>query len=192
MSESSIDPFALTDMEINRFYEFIQKRLGIISSKRTTTELHKLLSPLMQEHNFKTARECIQFLVQHPHSQEEIQTLIQAVTIGESYFCREQQDFEVIFTDLLPTLKKLQFLNMWSLGCSTGEEAYTFAIYLKENETLKNLPTNIIGSDINYKFIERAQLGIYRDWALRVTPDKIKEKYFQARIQTLLSSSKTQ
>ena len=72
-------------------------------------------------------------------------------------------------------------LNIWSAGCSSGEEPYTLSILLHESLKLE-LPRwkiTITAVDLSQAMIKRAQAGVYSDYAFKTTPDDIKAKYFR-------------
>ncbi len=88
--------------------------------------------------------------------------------IGVTSFFREPKTFETLKEKLLPELLKNRAskepLRMWIPGCSTGEEAYSFAIalqeFLEENGNAEE-QVQIFGTDVNEKNIDKARQGIY-------------------------------
>ncbi len=71
-------------------------------------------------------------------------------------------------------------LNIWSAGCSSGEEPYTLSILLHETlrMELARWRIKITAVDLSPPMIERAKKGVYGDYAFKTTPDDIKKKYF--------------
>lgn len=121
------------------------------------------------------------------------QELLQALTINETYFMREKSHFDLISAHILPQLIEQRraennlHLNVWSVGCATGEEPYSVAITLKE--TLPNFDqwtVRIIGTDINMTAIKAARRGIYRNWSFRHTSEDFQTHYFQPAPDGLL------
>lgn len=113
------------------------------------------------------------------------QDLIHALTIGETYFLRDKQQFTILRETILPQLieqrreEGRKLLRLWSAGCATGEEAYSLAItvraLLPDHESWQ---VDIIGTDINQRAIKAAQGGVYRSWSFRNTPDGFQQQYF--------------
>ena len=62
-------------------------------------------------------------------------------------------------THVVPVLRTYPSLKVWVAGCSTGEEAYSLAILLKEEGLLKR--TIIYGTDINAQALRKAEAGVY-------------------------------
>lgn len=121
-------------------------------------------------------------------SESEWQKLIPLLTTAETYFFRDKGQFSLLRHRILPELIGRQqrsrsvckSLRIWSAGCSTGEEAYSLAILVREL-----LPMNhrwdvaIVGTDINQVALEKAQQGIYSDWSFRHTDSGLRQQYFE-------------
>ncbi len=115
------------------------------------------------------------------------QTFIQAITVGETYFFRDQGQFDALRSHILPQLiaerQKTgnRYLRLWSAGCASGEEPYSLAMLL--HEVVPHIETwniTILGTDINFAFLERARRGVYRPSSFRKeTPDYIQQRWFR-------------
>lgn len=128
----------------------------------------------------------------------EWQNLIPLLTVTESYFFRDQGQFSLLKSQILPELierKRLSYsknsiqsqkptLRIWSAGCSTGEEAYSLAILIKELiPDYQAWEILILGTDINQPAIELARQGIYSDWSFRMIDPDIKKRYFRSHLK---------
>ncbi len=96
----------------------------------------------------------------------ERQALINAFTINESYFYREEHQFKALSAQILPQIVRDKrpgdLVRIWSMPCSTGEEAYSIAIWLLENWPLVDAYNiEIVGSDIDTHALDRAREGYY-------------------------------
>lgn len=106
----------------------------------------------------------------------ELQTLVDGLTIGETYFARIPPQIRALSELVLPQLlvRPQRRIRIWSAGCSTGEEPYTLALLLA-----KLLPAGgsydlrIIGTDINSRALRSAEEGRYgaRSVSLLSSPD---------------------
>jgi chemotaxis protein methyltransferase CheR len=113
--------------------------------------------------------------------QHELEVLAQCLTVGETYFFRELPGLMLLIEQVLPVLYKEgdTSVNIWSAGCSSGEEPYSLAMLIKEYVgNTKNLKINILATDINKSALEKAALGQYTSWSFRSIPESIKAKYF--------------
>jgi chemotaxis protein methyltransferase CheR len=110
-----------------------------------------------------------------PRLREE---LAAAVTIGETYFMRDLEQFSVLREVVLPQLIAAHGadLRIWSAGCSTGEEPYSLAIVLAEMGAHLNWP--ITATDINRAVLERATLASYGEWSFRGVDPALRARYF--------------
>lgn len=115
--------------------------------------------------------------------QHEIEHFVNAFTVNETYFYREDHQLRCLTTDLLAerlhTKQKHQPIRLWSAPCSTGEEPYSVAMWLLENWPLVDEhEIEIVGSDIDTRALESARDGIFGKRALmRLSPGLI-QKYF--------------
>jgi chemotaxis protein methyltransferase CheR len=114
---------------------------------------------------------------------KEVEELINAFTVNETYFYREDYQLACLTTDLLAarlTAKQPgDTIRIWSAPCSTGEEPYSIAIWLLENwKDVDAYDIEIVGSDIDTDVLEAAAEGIFGKRALmRLSPDLI-ARYF--------------
>jgi chemotaxis protein methyltransferase CheR len=93
--------------------------------------------------------------------------LVAELTVGETYFFRDPDQFEFIRRHIVPEMRRSrtaeQRVRVWSAGCASGEEAYSLAIVLAE-EGVANI---LVGSDLSRAALSRARRGVYADWSLR-------------------------
>jgi chemotaxis protein methyltransferase CheR len=114
----------------------------------------------------------------------EAEDLINAFTVNETYFYREEHQLAALSNTILPTIVQNRrpgdLVRIWSMPCSTGEEAYSIAIWLLENWPLVDAyHIEIVGSDIDTKVIEKARAGRFNERSLGRLPDKVRESYFE-------------
>jgi chemotaxis protein methyltransferase CheR len=115
--------------------------------------------------------------------QGENEHFVNALTVNETYFYREEHQLQCLSNDLLPERIKIKrgedSIRIWSVPCSTGEEPYSLAIWLLENWPLVDrYEIEIVGSDIDTQVLQHARRGIFGKRALmRLSPELV-EKYF--------------
>ncbi len=128
---------------------------------------------------------CVQRLLSEPLTRPHIEILARHLTVGETYFFREKNTFDILETQLLPVLLrertgKQRRLSIWSAGCCTGEEAYSIAMTLAGTiPDLRDWHISILATDIDPDFLRKAALGIYSSWSFRDTPPAIRKKFFK-------------
>lgn len=107
-------------------------------------------------------------------------------TTGESYFFRDQGQFDLLAATILPELierrANARRLRIWSAGCAAGEEAYSLAMLVDElAPRLAGWNVLILGSDISTRALEKARRGEYGEWSFRAVDPERKHRYFQRR-----------
>ncbi len=84
---------------------------------------------------------------------------VEQITVNVTEMFRDPAFYQALRTNVLPKLGTYPFIRIWLAGCSTGEEAYSIAIMLKELNLLhKSL---IYATDINASVLEKASSGIF-------------------------------
>ena len=124
----------------------------------------------------------------------EWQELYSILTVNESYFFRDSNQFKLLTQRVLPDIISRKqaaagpgakpSLRVWSAGCSTGEELYSIAIALDElNFPWEQWDTLLIGTDLSKTAVDSARLGLYGSWSFRQTPPGLQHNYFSAHHQ---------
>lgn len=159
----------------------IESRTGLSLSTRFRSDFEAIIHDLAEG----DVAGLFQRLQQYQDTHPTWQRVLQALTIGETYFFRDSVNFRLLGQQLLPALIRQRrehgqlHLNIWCAGCSTGEEPYSAAITVLENlPDLHRWEINITGTDINLAALEHAQTGIYREWAFRRTDPAFQKRYF--------------
>lgn len=109
----------------------------------------------------------------------------EAMTINETSFFRDPRLFELLRTELLPAMverrRSVRALRIWSAACSTGQEALSIAILLREHFAhIADWNLAIEGTDISAEVVQRARAGRYhRIEVNRGLPARYLVKYFE-------------
>jgi chemotaxis protein methyltransferase CheR len=126
------------------------------------------------------------FLKYNANKNGEIKYLVEAITINETFFFRNQPQLDALVSGVIPSVaankpKTNSKIKIWSAASSSGEEAYSTAIILNELVKPKYpyLDFEIIGTDINHAVIETANSGVYKEYSIRNTPVYYLKKYFK-------------
>lgn len=84
---------------------------------------------------------------------------IKEVTVTVTEMFRDPLFFQTLKTEVLPVLATYPFIRIWHAGCSTGEEVYSLAIFLKEANLLHK--AILYATDINAEAVKKAATGIF-------------------------------
>ena len=111
-----------------------------------------------------------------------IATLIDEVTIKETFFYRDRRQLDTIpWQSLLERAQASgsQEIRIWCAACATGEEAYTLALLACEAFAPALPPVRILATDISTAAIAAAQDGRYGDRSLRTVAPSLRDQYFE-------------
>lgn len=92
--------------------------------------------------------------------------VVEALLIKETYFFRDSRPFlqfrDLVLPHLLQQNHKSCSLRIWCAGCSSGQEAYSLAMLLRDRERdLAGWEVQILGTDLSAEVLVRARDGIY-------------------------------
>jgi chemotaxis protein methyltransferase CheR len=141
------------------------------------------LSGVMRTRGMTDLEELVQYLRlrQDPVLEHAI---AEAMTVNETSFFRDGRPFELLRDDLLPRIiearRAARALRLWSAACSTGQEAYSLAMDIREHfPLLARWDIRIEGADICAEAVERAQTGRYHRIEMnRGLPARYVVRYF--------------
>src|SRR3712207_6744648 len=100
---------------------------------------------------------------------DEAQLLFNDLLIGVTQFFRDKREFDLLEREVIPKLFERKGrgdqLRVWVIGCSTGEEAYSLAILLREHmASLDEVPqVQIFATDLDGRALASARAGRYTD-----------------------------
>jgi chemotaxis protein methyltransferase CheR len=176
---------SISDEQLSRFSHFIDETIGLHFPPPRWLDLQRGVAVAAREFGFEDVPTCMQWLMSAPLKKEQIEILAGNLTVGETYFFREQKSFEILADDILPALihsrqDSERRLRIWSAACCTGEEPYSLAILLHQTiPELEDWHLTILATDLNPRFLCKAKAGLYGQWSFRNTPSWIKDRYFQ-------------
>ncbi len=111
------------------------------------------------------------------HDGTERELFLNYVTINTSEFYRDESVYEYLSGHVFPQLlNRCHELNIWSAGCSTGEEPYTLSMIA--HELRAGARVKILATDIDHQALEKASLGRYSIRQLEKVPPHLRTKYF--------------
>lgn len=105
----------------------------------------------------------------------ELSAVVAALTMGETFFFREPAPFPVLVEAV-----RAGATRILCAGCSTGEEAYSIAITLREALGHGAGGARVLGVDVNQAALTRAREARYSAWSLRATPPDARARWFHA------------
>jgi chemotaxis protein methyltransferase CheR len=101
--------------------------------------------------------------VERDASGEELTALVDAMATNHTSFFREPQHFQYLESMVVPQLRARRVpvpIKIWSMPCSTGEEAYSLAMMMLDAAVPAGF--TVLASDLSTKALARARTGVYR------------------------------
>jgi chemotaxis protein methyltransferase CheR len=163
--------------------DLIQERTGICFESDKRDLLADKLSARAIERGFSNFLDYYYLLRYGPDSEMEWPHVQDALSVQETYFCREMGQIQALTRDILPAYAAAypgQPAQIWCAACATGEEPLTIAMELLETGWYERLPIRIVASDASPAAIAKARRGIYRERSFRSIPKALQDKYFTA------------
>ena len=178
----------LCPTDYQQVLSLIQKHAGLRVHHSRMDEVVYVINDLLASMPFANVFDLLLALDTSPFTDTLWQIFIQTITVGETYFFRDQGQIEALRNHILPQLiaerrkSGRKELRVWSAGCASGEEPYSIVMLLHELlPDLANWQITVLGTDINLTFLERARRGLYRAASFRnETPDYVQKYWFRA------------
>ena len=168
--------------DFQRFREYFYRKTGIHFEPSKRYFVDKRLCDRIAATGSSSFRDYFAML-RFEASGREWQALVNEMTVNETYFMREDYQFDCLVHEMLPELvankRAGDPLRIWVMPSSSGEEAYTIAMFLLERwPQLADWEVEIVSSDIDTRILAQAQAGLYSARAVQLLPAAWLQKYF--------------
>ncbi|WP_114416599.1 CheR family methyltransferase [Marinospirillum perlucidum] len=166
--------------DLQQFKTLIRDHCGLLLEGIAEERLEKALHTAAGVAGCKRLQDFFPRLQKDP---ELVKDLVSQLTVNETYFFRENSQFELLVKRLLPRIQALaggrQPLRLLSAGCSSGEEAYSLVMTLQEHwGEAASGSFSIDAGDLDRQVLQKARQGLYSPFSFRGVADHLKEKYF--------------
>lgn len=177
---------AITDDEFRELRDFIYAKCGIWVDEKRKYLFENRFGKRLNELGLKNFGDYLRLLRHDPGRDREMQMVYELVTTNETSLYRDIKQLDGFKAHILQPLLAEQRkanrpeINIWSAGCSSGEEPYTLSIMLHEElgPDIKRWKIQITGCDLSPAMIAKAKAGVFSDYSFKTTPEAIKKKYF--------------
>lgn len=173
-------PFHLTPEELERTTQLIYRHTGMTFGENKRYYIERRIADRMAKLGAIDVRAYLALAA----AGAEAEQLINAFTINETYFYREEHQLAALSNTILPEIagqrRPGDLVRIWSMPCATGEEPYSIAIWLLENWPLVDAYNiEIVGSDIDTAAVAAAKAGLFNARSLAKLPGEVREAYFE-------------
>ncbi len=174
-------PPQLSGPDLRWFCDFLYVQTGMLFGETKRYYIERRLLQRLEVHNLPSFANYFLLLRTDP---QEVARVVEACTVNETYFYREEHQFRSLGADMLPEIirgkRPGDKIRIWSQPCSTGEEPYSIAIWLLENWPIVDAyNVEINGSDINSNALGKAMAGRYGPRSLARLPEPVLKAYFE-------------
>ena len=145
------------DIEVKLFIEAVFMKYKYDFRQYGLASIKRRLSSALIAHDIKTVSALQEKILYEPAF---FSAILQYMTISTTEMFRDPNYFKAFREKVLPYLKSYPSIKIWVAGCSSGEEAYSFAIIFKEAGLLDRVM--IYATDINPVILDKARMGVYR------------------------------
>lgn len=171
----------MSDREFRRFSDLIFGQCGIHLPKAKKTMLSGRLRKRLN-HLKMSFKQYYDYVSDNKEGSDELRNMLDAVSTNKTDFFREAKHFDFLTEDLLPLMLRTgkwlpgKRLNVWSAGCSSGEEPYTIAMVLADFASRHRTGDfSVLGTDISTRVLEKAEKGIYPESVIGPIPVNLKQ-----------------
>lgn len=162
--------------------DLIHEKTGLFFQEKDRETLAWKLLPRLRELRLPSFYDYYLYLTNQPEEEAEWFTLMDLLSVPETYFWREPQHFEALTDFILPQLiqrPRSGPIRIWSAACCTGEEPISILIAMAEKGWIDRIPFQLVATDASPTAIQKARIGLYRRKSFRRMPPHLHEKYFE-------------
>lgn len=176
-----IHSVTMSDRDFRLFSKLIESTCGIKMPDVKKNMLESRLRKRLRSLEIDSFRDYYDFLSSSEGERTEMIKMIDAVTTNKTDFFREPAHFVFLAEKVLPELLggiQSNQVNLWSAGCSSGEEPYTLAMVLSEYASSReHFNFSILATDICTDVLQKAYRGIYEEDRIVPISADLRKKY---------------
>ncbi len=174
---------SLATVEFDYLRTLVKNHTAIVLDAGKEYLAETRLAPLLKEQDCSSVQELLSLLRRQSFSGPH-RKVLDAMTNNETWFFRDANCFAALTGTILPEMIKRRAqqrtLAIWSAASSSGQEAYSIAMALREGFNLPGWNFSILGTDFSTAVLERARGGLYRQMEVnRGLPTKLLTRYFK-------------
>src|SRR6266536_2963586 len=144
------------EIELSLLLEAVFRRYGFDFREYAPASLRRRVWRRVHAEKLSTISALQEKLLHDPACMER---LLLDLSINVTAMFRDPSFYVAFRNKVVPALRTYPFTRIWVAGCSTGEEVYSLAILLQEEEIYDR--ARIYATDINQSVLERARAGVF-------------------------------
>lgn len=170
-----------SESAMRKIFVVLRAQTGHDFSLYKPNTLHRRIERRMAVQQIDSIDEYVKFLQQ---SKPELDALFRDLLIGVTNFFRDPEAFKALEENVIPRLfagkPRGSTVRVWTPGCSTGEEAYSIAILMKEyiHRHSLDFKVQVFATDIDARAVAVARAGVYpASMAADLTPERLAKHF---------------
>jgi len=176
----------ITDHEFDLFRRLLEDEVGIVLKEKEKLLVANRLRQVLHELKLSNYFDYYRRITTGENRVADLADLIDALTTRKTDFFRHLDQMDQFRRDVVPELvaklrsKECLSINIWSAGCSTGEEPYSLAVILLEAVPFPLLSSfSILATDVSPTAIRQAGAGVFPARKIEEVSPEILAKYFE-------------
>lgn len=163
--------------------DFVNQFCGIYFADDSAYIVERRLRERLRELGLHDFGEYYRYLRYHPKASSELENAAEVLTTNETYFFREAYQLRAFADEILPKVRNKALargskrIDVWSAGCSSGEEVYTIAILIEASGLFEGWDVRVFGNDISRRVLRKARGATYTSASFRAMIPEY-ERYF--------------
>ena len=169
--------------EFRLLRDYVNRFCGIHFADDAAYIVERRLRERLRELGIEDFVEYYRYLRYHPNAEAELERAAEVLTTNETYFFREAYQLRAFTDEILPVVRARALargakrVDVWSAGCSSGEEVYTIAMLIEASGLFEGWAIRIFGNDISRRVLHKARDATYTSASFRaMIPDY--ERFF--------------
>ncbi|WP_143959889.1 CheR family methyltransferase [Litoribacter populi] len=158
------------EIEIHRLFEDLNSAYGFDFTEYAKSSAIRRVSYFMEIHKIPTLPDLTRVLLRN---ENVFASFVQEFTVNVTEMFRDPGFYESLRANVIKKLSSYPVIKIWIAGCSTGEEAYSTAIWLEEEGLLDR--SIIYATDLNPRVVFMAKKGVYNEELMQLYSKNYKE-----------------
>ncbi len=169
--------------EFRLLRDFVNQFCGIYFADDSAYIVERRLRGRLRDLGIADFAEYYRYLQFHPKAEKELEAAAEVLTTNETYFFREAFQLRAFTDEVLPAVRARALargskrLDVWSAGCSSGEEVFTIAMLVDASGLFEGWDVRVFGNDISRRVLSKARGATYSSASFRAMIPEY-EKYF--------------
>lgn len=175
---------SVDENKLDKILRFVDEKTGLDFREYKRATLARRISRRINVCNCESLSDYYNYLQENP---EEVDILYREFLIGVTKFFRDEKVWKLLRNKVIPELVSSKedgdVLKVWDVGCSSGEEAYSFAMVINEEieKQNKKIDLKIFATDISEKHLEIGSKGFYPESIVADIGNDLLLKYFVSK-----------